>query len=169
MAISNRSVRFRTPRLGVIGCALILGLTSAIVIANARMNLVFHDHFIQDTYFVVAHFHYVLHLPLVFGFFAGWYSLFPRVTGLAYSDTLGRIHFWLLFIGINTALVPQVLLASGLVDGVVSVVDWVRYSNRVSRIGSYVSAAGILAFFVTMALAFLQRRPADRRQATHQE
>src|SRR5215470_6156293 len=155
MAMSNGSIRFRSPRLWAIGCVLILGLTAGIVIADPRPDLVLHDHVLQDTYFVVAHFQYVLHLPLVFGFFAGWYYLFPRITSYAYSDTLGRIHFWLLFIGVNTALAPQVLLASGLVGRMANAEDWFRASNMVSWIGSYVSAAGILVFFLNMALSFL--------------
>jgi cytochrome c oxidase subunit 1 len=159
--MSNGSVRFRTPRLWAIGCVLMLGLAAGIMIADARADHVFHDLVLHDTYFVVAHFDYVLHLPVVFGFFAGWYYLFPRITSYAYSDTLGRIHFWLLFIGVNTALVPQVLLASGLAGRVVNAADWFRHSNLVSWIGSYISAAGILLFFVNMALSFLRRRPAD--------
>ena|SRR5215467_4730951 len=159
VAMSNRSVRFRIPRLWAIGCVLMLGLTSGIVIAEARFVL--HDLVLQDTYFVVAHFHYVLYLPVLFGFFAGWYYLFPRITGYAYSDTLGRIHFWLLFIGVVTALAPQVLLALGLVGWVVNALDWVHGSNLVSWIGSYISAAGILVFFVNMALSLLRRRPAE--------
>src|SRR5215467_5812997 len=111
MVAMNGSVRFRTPRLWAIGCVLMLGLTAGVVIADARPDLVFHDLVLHDTYFVVAHFHYVLLLPVVFGFFAGWYYLFPRITSYAYSDTLGRIHFWLLFIGANTALAPEVVLA----------------------------------------------------------
>jgi cytochrome c oxidase subunit I len=159
--MSNGSVRFRTPRLWAIGCVLMLGLTAGIVIADASPDLVFHDLVLHDTYFVVVHFHYALLLPVVFGFFTGWYYLFPRITSYAYSDTLGRIHFWLLFIGVNTALAPQVLLASGLVGRVVNAPDGFRPFNLVSWIGSYISAAGVLVFLVNMALSFLRRRPAD--------
>ena len=161
VAMSNESVRFRTPRLWAVGCVLMLGLTAGIVIAGARADLILHDVILHDTYFVVAHFHYVLHLPVVFGFFAGWYYLFPRMTTYAYSDTLGRVHFWLLFIGVNIALVPQILFASGLAGRMADAADWFRASNQVSRIGSYVCAASILVFFVNMALSFLRRRPAD--------
>jgi len=159
--MSNGSIRFRSPRLWAIGCVLILGLTAGIVIADARPDLVLHDQVLQDTYIVVAHFQYMLHLPLVFGFFAGWYYLFPRITSYAYSDTLGRLHFWLLFIGINIALAPQALLASGLAGRMANATVWFRASNLISWIGGYVCAAGILVFFVNMALSFLRRRPAD--------
>ena len=166
MAMSNRSIRFRSPRLWAIGCVLILGLTVGIVIADTHPDLVLHDHVLQDhvlqdTYFVVAHLQYVLLLPVVFSFFAGWYYLFPRITSYAYSDTLGRVHFWLLFIGVSIALVPQILFASGVASRMADAADWFRASNQVSRIGSYVCAASILVFFVNMALSFLRRRPAD--------
>ena len=143
MATSNGSIRFRSPRLWAIGCVLILGLTAGIVIADTHPDLVLHDHVLQDTYFVVAHLQYVLLLPVVFSFFAGWYYLFPRITSYAYYDTLGRVHFWLLFIGVNIALVPQVLFASGLAGRMADAADWFRASNQVSRIGSYVCAASI--------------------------
>jgi cytochrome c oxidase subunit I len=159
--MSNGSDRFRSPRLWAIGCVLILGLTLGIVIAYARGDLALHDLAVHDTYFVVAHFQYVLHLPLVFGFFASWYYLFPRITGYAYSDTLGRVHFWLLFIGVTAMLVPQVVLASGLAGRLIGAADWFRGSNLVSWIGSSLSAAGILVFFVNMALSLVRRQPAD--------
>jgi len=157
--MSNGSVRFRTPRLWAIGCVLLLGLVAGIVIADARADLVLHDFALRDTYSVVAHFHYVLHVPAVFGFFAGWYYLFPRITSYAYSDTLGRFHFWLLFIGVNTPLMPQVFIALGSARWVVNAPDGFRRLNQVSWIGSYISIAGILVFFVNMALSFLRRRP----------
>jgi cytochrome c oxidase subunit 1 len=159
--MGNGSVRIRTPRLWAIGCVLMLGITVGIVVADARPGLVFPDIVSHDTYFVVAHLHYVLHLPVVFGFFAGWYYLFPRITGYDYFDALGRIHFWLLLIGVNAALTPQVVLASGLLGRVVNVPDGFRRLNLVSWIGGYISAAGMLVFFVNMVLSFLRRRPAD--------
>jgi cytochrome c oxidase subunit I len=130
-----------------------LGLIAGIGIAGVRADLVFDDLVLDDTYFVVAHFHFVLHLPE--------YYLFPRITSYAYCDTLGRVHFWLLFMGVITALVPQVLLASGLAGRAVNAADWFRHSNLASWIGSYISAAGILVFFVNMALSFLRRRSID--------
>src|SRR5262249_9870618 len=69
--------------------------------------------------------------------------------------------------GVNTALVPQVLLASGLAGRAANAADWFHHSNLVSLIGSCISAAGILVFFVNMALSFL-RRPADWKQGDHQ-
>jgi len=161
VAMSNGSVRFRTPRLWAIGGVLMLGLTAGIMIADARADLLLHDLVLQDPYFIVAHFQYVLSLPVVFGFFAGWYHLFARLTSYAYSDTLGGAHFWVLFIGVTTALVPQVLLALGLASRVLSAPEGFRQLNLISWIGSYISAAGILVFLVNMALSLLRRRPVD--------
>ena len=105
--------------------------------------------------------HYVLHLTVVFGFFAGWYYLFPKITGYAYSNLLGRIHFRLLFIGVNTMLMPQVLLVSRVAERVADAPDAYRHWNLVSWIGSYISAASFLVFIPNMVLSFLRRRPAD--------
>jgi cytochrome c oxidase subunit I len=87
------------PRLWAVGCLvqLAIGILTDIMIAHATANRPLHD-----TYYVAAHLHYVLQLAVVFGYFAGLYYLFPKLTGYCYCDLLGRVHFWLLFIGVNT-------------------------------------------------------------------
>jgi cytochrome c oxidase subunit I len=153
----RRIVNFRTPMLWAIGCIVVLaigGLTG-IVIGNAGTDRVLHD-----TYFVAPHLHYVLSLAAVFGFFAGWYYLFPKVTGYAYSDLLGMIHFWSYFIGVNTMLVPHVLVVVVLAGRVGDAPDAFRHWNLVSSIGAYVCAAGSLVFIGNMVLSLLRRRPA---------
>jgi len=89
---------------------------------------------------------------VLFGFFADWYYLFPRITGYAFSETLGMI-------GVNTALAAQPLLASGFVGRLVNAPDWVRGSNLVSWIGSYIAAAGILVFFFNYGTLVLAETP----------
>jgi cytochrome c oxidase subunit 1 len=98
------SVEFRTPVLWAIGFIFVftIGGLTGVVVANPGA-----DRMLQDTYYIVAHFHYVLSLAAVFGIFAGWYYWFPKITGYTYSDFLGKVHFWLSFIGANTIFFPQ--------------------------------------------------------------
>jgi len=73
-----------------------IGGLSGVVLANASIDLAFHD-----TYYVVAHFHYVLSMGAVFALFSGWYFWIPKILGMLYDITLGKIHFWVLFIGVS--------------------------------------------------------------------
>src|SRR5438045_1198970 len=98
------SIEFKTPMLWAVGFVLLftIGGVTGVVLANAGVDVV-----LQDTYYVVAHFHYVLSLGAVFAIFAGWYFWFPKITGYTYNETLGQIHFWLTFIGLNIAFFPM--------------------------------------------------------------
>lgn len=88
-------------RLGFVFLFTIGGLTG-VVLANASMDVAMHD-----TYYVVRHFHYVLSMGAVFSLFAGFYYWAPKIFGRMYSETLGQIQFWSLFIGVNTTFMPQ--------------------------------------------------------------
>ena len=94
----------------------------------------------------------MLQLPVAFGFFAGLYYLFPKLTGFRYYDVLARVHFWLLLIGVNTMLVPQVLLVTSVPGQVAGAPDAFYYWNLASWFGSYICAAASLVFFVNMVL-----------------
>src|SRR5262245_14273384 len=146
------------PRLWAIGCLvqLAIGVSTVAIIAKTTAT----RPPLHDTFLVAAHLHWVLQLAVAFGFFAGLYYLFPKLTGYGYYNVLGRVHFWLLFIGVNTMLVPQVLLVTN-AAGRAESPDAFHYWNLVSQFGSYLAAVASLVFFVNMVFSLLRRRPAD--------
>jgi cytochrome c oxidase subunit 1 len=103
----------------------------------------------------------VLSLAAVFGIFAGWYYWFPKMTGYGYSDFLGKIHFWVSFVGANTIFFPQHFLGlAGMPRRVADYPDAFSDWNFISSLGAYVFAAGMAVFFANMILAFVRKAPA---------
>jgi group I intron endonuclease len=98
------SLRFTTPLIFSLGFLALftIGGVTGVVLANASLDLALHD-----TYYVVAHFHYVLSMGAVFAIFAGFYFWAPKIIGRSYNELLGKIHFWTLFVGVNTTFFPQ--------------------------------------------------------------
>jgi cytochrome c oxidase subunit 1 len=97
----------------------------------------------------------------VFGIFAGWYYWFPKMTGYLYSDALGKLHFWISFIGANTIFFPQHFLGlAGMPRRVADYPDAFAGWNLVSSIGAYVFAVGMLVFAANMVLAVVRKRAA---------
>ncbi|HEY1961887.1 MAG TPA: cytochrome c oxidase subunit I [Rhizomicrobium sp.] len=152
------SVEFKTPMLWAVGFIFLftLGGVTGVVLANAGVDVV-----LQDTYYVVAHFHYVLSLGAVFAIFAGWYFWFPKITGYTYNETLGKLHFWITFIGVNTAFFPQHFLGlAGMPRRYADYPDAYAGWNFVSSIGAFTAGFGVIVFLVCMAEALLRKRRA---------
>jgi cytochrome c oxidase subunit 1 len=154
------SITFRVPMLWAIGFIFLftVGGVTGVVLSNAGLDVVLHN-----TYYVIAHFHYVLSLGAVFGLFAGFYYWFPKMTGYNYSETLGKLHFYVTFIGVNLTFFPMHFLGlAGMPRRYIDYPDAFAGWNMVASIGSYVGAAGAILFLVVIAHAFVaKRRAAD--------
>nr|WBU10905.1 cytochrome c oxidase subunit 1 [Malassezia sp.] len=138
------SLRMTTPMTFAAGFIVLftIGGVTGVMLSNASLDVVFHD-----TYFVVAHFHYVLSMGAVFAIFAGFYYWLPKIVGKTYNETLGKIHFWTLFIGVNLTFFPQHFLGiNGMPRRIPDYPDAFAPYNYISSLGSMISVAGILVF-----------------------
>ena len=149
------SLSFRTPMLWALGFIFLftIGGVTGVVLANAGV-----DRSLTDTYYVVAHFHYVLSLAAVFAIFGGWYYWFPKMTGYMYSETIGKLHFWLMFVGANMTFFPMHFLGlAGMPRRVADYPDAFAGWNLVASLGSYISFAGFIVFLFGIAYAFFRK------------
>jgi cytochrome c oxidase subunit 1 len=152
------SIEFRAPMVWAIGFIFLftVGGVTGVVLANAGV-----DRNLQDGYYVVAHFHYVLSLGAVFAIFAGWYYWFPKITGYMYNETIAKVHFWLTFFAVNLVFFPQHFLGlAGMprryIDYPVQFAGW----NYWSSIGSYASGLGVVVFLYGVFSAYAKKVPA---------
>ena len=153
------SLTFETPMLWALGFIFMftVGGVTGVVLANAGVDTYFHD-----TYYVVAHFHYVLSLGAVFSLFAGFYYWFGKMWGRDYNEFLGKLHFWLFFIGVNVLFFPMHFLGMDSMQRRINdYADAYAYWNEVASWGYVIMAVGMVFFFVNIiwSLAAGRRTP----------
>jgi len=126
------------------------------VLANAGVDRALHE-----TYYVVAHFHYTMSLGAVFSIFAAFYYWFPKMSGYMYNETLGKVHFWLLFIGVNLVFFPQHFLGlAGMPRRYIDYPDAYALWNFWSSVGAEITAVSVLVFLYVIWEAFAKKRVA---------
>ena len=135
-----------------------LGGVTGVVLANAGVDTALHD-----TYYVVAHFHYVLSMGAVFAIFAGFYYWFSKMSGYQYSEFLGKLHFWLTLVGVNLIFFPQHFLGlAGMPRRYADYPDAFAGWNYISSIGSYISVVGLAVFLINLLYAFAKKKKAEQ-------
>jgi cytochrome c oxidase subunit 1 len=152
------SIDFKAPMIWAMGFIFLftVGGVTGVVLANAGVDRALHD-----TYYVVAHFHYVLSLGAVFAIFAGWYFWFPKITGYMYNETIAKLHFWVTFVGVNMVFFPQHFLGlAGMPRRYIDYPEVYAGWNQISSYGSYLSAVGVLIFLYGVFQAYARKEQA---------
>ncbi|MFC4669578.1 cytochrome c oxidase subunit 1 [Seohaeicola nanhaiensis] len=148
------SIEFRTPMLWAFGFLFLftVGGVTGIVLSQAAIDRYYHD-----TYYVVAHFHYVMSLGAVFAIFAGMYFYLPKMSGRMYPEWAGKLHFWMMFIGANLTFFPQHFLGrEGMPRRYIDYPEAFAYWNHWSSMGAFLSFASFL-FFIGIIFYTLTR------------
>ena len=152
------SLRFPTPMLWAIGFIFMftVGGVTGVVLANGGI-----DDYMQDRYYVVAHFHDVLSLGAVFSLFCGFYYWFPKMSGKMYNELLGKLHFWVFFIGVNVMFFPMHFLgAQGMPRRYPDYPDAYAFYNHIASAGYGIMAVGMVFFFVNVVISLMAGRKA---------
>jgi cytochrome c oxidase subunit 1 len=150
------SISFETPMLWAIGFIFMftVGGVTGVILANAGVDTYFHD-----TYYVVAHFHYVLSLGAVFAIFAGFYYWFGKMTGKPYNEFLGKLHFWVFFIGVNVMFFPMHFLGQdGMPRRIPDYPEQFAHYNKIASYGYLIMALGMVIFFINLIISLSSKR-----------
>ena len=146
------SIRFTIPMQWALAFIFlfVIGGVTGVMLANAGVDVALHD-----TYYVVAHFHYVLSMGAVFGIFCGFYYWFGKMSGYLYNKWLAGAHFWLFFIGVNVIFFPQHFLGlNGMPRRYIDYPAEFEKWNQISSFGAYITLAGVFFFFLMLVEAF---------------
>jgi cytochrome c oxidase subunit I len=153
------SLSFKTPMMWALGFIFMftVGGVTGVVLANGGL-----DDNLHDTYYVVAHFHYVLSLGAVFSLFAGFYYWFGKMSGRMLNEFLGHLHFWVFFIGVNVLFFPMHFLGNqGMPrrypDYALAYAHW----NEVASIGYAIMGVGVIIFFINVFWSLFAGRKAE--------
>ncbi|WP_010184054.1 cytochrome c oxidase subunit I [Sphingomonas sp. PAMC 26605] len=152
------SISFKTPMLWAIGFIFMftVGGVTGVVLANGGI-----DDYMQDSYYVVAHFHYVLSLGAVFSLFSGFYYWFPKMSGKMYNEVLGQIHYYIFFVGVNVLFFPMHFLGlQNMQRRVPDYTDALAHWNYVASIGYQIMAFSMIVFFVNVIWSLAKGKPA---------
>ena len=151
------SIEMKTPMLWAVGFIFVftVGGVTGVVLANAGIDQILHN-----TYYVVAHFHYVLSLGAVFSIFAGFYFWIGKMSGHQYPEFWGKVHFWMTFVGVNLTFFPMHFLGlAGMPrrypDYPAAFQGW----NEVASLGGFISGASVLVFLYVVYRTLTSRVP----------
>ena len=154
------SIEFRAPMVWAFGFLFLftVGGVTGIVLSQAAVDRVYHD-----TYYVVAHFHYVMSLGAVFAIFAGIYFYLPKMSGRAAPEWAAKLHFWMMFIGANLTFFPQHFLGrNGMPRRYIEYPEAFAYWNKVSSYGAFIAFASFVFFIGILAYTLLAGRRETR-------
>jgi cytochrome c oxidase subunit 1 len=143
---------YTTPMLFAIGFIFLftVGGLTGVILSNAALDVALHD-----TYYVVGHFHYVLSMGAVFAMFAGFYHWIRKMSGYKYPEYLGKIHFWLTFIGVNLTFFPMHFLGlAGMPRRIPDYPDAFYLWNAIASYGSQITLIGMFVFFYAVYVTF---------------
>nr|YP_009446469.1 cytochrome c oxidase subunit I [Ancoracysta twista]ATY40957.1 cytochrome c oxidase subunit I [Ancoracysta twista] len=154
------TIRLYTPMMFAVGFIFLftLGGVTGVILSNSGLDVSLHD-----TYYVVGHFHYVLSMGALFGLFAGFYYWIGKMTGAQYNETLGQVHFWLTFVGVNVTFFPMHFLGlAGMPRRIPDYPDAFAGWNEIASLGSLISIFAALFFFYVVFETFTSGRVCPR-------